>query len=315
MKHLKLLAVSALVLSAMAAFGPASADTSSQPCLACAAPVEQAAAKPVQMALMQRRTETTAAAEALAGPRTDIQVPRDIRTCCDPNLANIVPNTMFSFSTNPAGSIASNYGLTFNPSPAYMTALDNTAGAVLVTTPIPMSLWNTSWLVVEGEMHTDNVPNNTWPVPLDTSWAGFTTVVGGQTIMAWQHAPLTSSVSGVLQQYQFPTVNPMGHLRPDGTRYILRLSTWMWTYVREQGWVKRRIICNNAGDKFVGVRINQAGMRMAPGSSAGSASDLVGLASAVDATPANARMSMSAPVAPTAAEIAALPPEMQRAGQ
>lgn len=241
-------------------------------CSSCAAPNNNTGA-PVKIAqLGPARGDPVLVAQVQAAGRAaavrgdweqDPKGPKEVRSCCDPVLASIDMKTMFSMDLAPGGNLTSNYGLKFTTTPAFNTAFDNTAFIVTVMAGLNPSGFN--WLVMTEEMKTDNIPGNTaWPSPISNGWIG-TTIAPNPGWLAWNQSP-TSTATGTNSPHSYPTVNPTGHMRPDGTVYVMKVSFWLYSYIPGQGWTKRPVYCNNVPDRFVGIRLNTAGMKMAPGS-------------------------------------------------
>jgi hypothetical protein len=193
------------------------------------------------------------------------QNPKDppaVRSCCDPVLASIDMKTMFSMDLAPSGNLTSNYGLKFNTTPAFNTAFDNTA--FIVTVMAGLNPYGFNWLLMTEEMKTDNIPGNTtWPSPISTGWTG-TSIAPNPGWLAWNQSPPTTA-TGTNSPHNYAAVNPSGHMRPDGTVYVMKISFWLYSYIPGQGWTKRPVYCNNVPDRFVGIRLNTAGMKIAPG--------------------------------------------------
>jgi hypothetical protein len=290
MKRKNLYLALALVGSALAG-GSAMAENVGD-CSSCAN------AAPI-MASIQGATRTTGDGQEQAQP---------VRSCCDPVLASINLKTLFSQDLAPGGNLTSNYGLNFNPTPAFNTAFDNTAFMVAVMAGV--NPYGPNWLVMTEEMKTDNVPGNTvWPSPISNGWTG-ASLAPNPGWLAWNQTP-PSTATGSNSPHNYAAVNPSGHMRPDGTVYVMKVSFWLYSYVQGQGWIKRPVYCNNVPDRFVGIRLNTASMKLAPGSKP--ALDMV--SQDANQGTANAKVQVGAASKLTPAEIDALPAEIKAAAR
>ena len=241
-------------------------------CSSCAAPTSNAGApanitqsgtargNPVQVAQIQATGRTAAVRGDWEQNPKD---PKEVRSCCDPVLASIDMKTMFSMDLAPGGNLTSNYGLNFTTTPAFNTAFDNTA--FIVTVMAGLNPYGFNWLLMTEEMKTDNIPGNTtWPSPISNGWTG-ASIAPNPGWLAWNQSPPTTA-TGTNSPHNYSAVNPSGHMRPDGTVYVMKVSFWLYSYIPGQGWTKRPVYCNNVPERFVGIRLNTASMRMAPGS-------------------------------------------------
>ena len=185
---------------------------------------------------------------------------RPVQSCCDPALATMDLRTMFSLDLQPSGNLTSNYGVKFTPTAAYQTALDNTAFMAAVMGGISVAPGSMNWFVVEVEMQTDNVPGNTvWPIPYSPSFGTpVTGVWGNSSILAYNQVP-ASTATGWQSPHTVAWTNSLSppHMRPDGTRYQMRFTYWLYSF-KNGVFTKRPVICSNVREQYIGVRINQA---------------------------------------------------------
>lgn len=220
--------------------------------------------------------------------------------CCDPALATMSMSAMFSEDLAPAGSLTSNYGLLFNPTAAFNTALDNTAFMAAVMGGIPTVPGTMAWLVVEAEMRTTNLPNATWPIVNSPTYGS---PIAGQfgNILAWNQVP-PNTVTPSLDPHNRAWVNALlpAQMRTDGTIYQVRLTYWMYRFINGR-WYRRPVVCSNARDRYVTIQKNQ--------SQRGAAPQLEIASGEAPLNEADARMRMG-DIALSPAEVSALPAEL-----
>lgn len=206
--------------------------------------------------------------------------PRPLVTCCDPVLGTLNIGAMFGKDSMPGGNFGSNYGITFNPTAAFSAAMNNTSFIANVTGGVSPGL---SWLLLVGELRTDNVPLGTPMLTsgnLPTLWNIFTPLGGTQNLAMWD-SPAANVLNvnwGGFNPFVYRYAGPVlgaPHMRADGTRYILKLS-YVMAYQDPTGhWQFRQIECNNARVRYVGFTINSAATRASGGTGAGGALQVV----------------------------------------
>jgi hypothetical protein len=302
---------SLFLVSTVAAFGlmfasmPAWAGSPSTDCAACAAPPQVQ----LQMAQLGPMVGQAAQAAPRSTPRDDF--PKEygpLRTCCDPALAPIKGGTLFGLDVAPGSNFSANYGWNFLPTPAYTAAVNNTAFIANV-----MGGYSSSYLVLVADLKTDNnaaagssAPWSSATLPVDWSSATFTTFVPGPSkiLGVWDSAPANTLGTNwfAIDQFKIPQVAP-NHMRPDGTRYIAKLSYWLYFQVGKT-WQKRQVFCNNVPEMYAGTRINTSAFKVAPGGQSGPMGEFI----SGSAAPAeNSGMRMGTPQAVTPDELNSLP--------
>lgn len=229
-----------------------------------------------------------------------------LQSCCDPALATMDLRTMFSLDLLPGGNLTSNYGVNFTPTAAYQTALDNTAFMAAVMGGISTAPGSMNWLAVEVEMRTDNVAGNTvWPIPYAPNWgtpvAG---IWGNSSILAYNQVP-ANTATGWQSPHTVAWTNSLSptHMRPDGRRYQMRFTYWLYSF-KNKVMSKRPVICSNVREQYIGVRVNQAAGAPKP-----PVLDMTTAAAPISGP--NSSKSLGAEVFLTPAQVSALPAEIR----
>lgn len=245
------------------------------------------------------------------------QNPHDqtISSCCAQDLTSANMLTMFSEELLPGGNLTSNYGLAFNPTAAFGTAMDNSAFMVAVMAGIPVTPGQ-NWLALEAQLRTDNVPGNTvWPIPSGPFGTVVPAMPGSLSILAYNDVAYTS-LTGIQipRPHNRAYLNGLSpaHMRPDGTRYQLRLTYWLYSYNPKTDKItKRPVTCNGLPARTIGIRKN-----VAQGLRAGSAAPRLEMTTeAAPVNQANTRMTIGQAVELSPAEVSALPAQMRPGGR
>jgi len=244
---------------------------------------------------------------------------RPINSCCDPVLASLDYKTMFSLDLMPGGNLSSQYGLNFTPTSAFNTALDNTAFINAVMAGISTAPGSLNFLVLEGNMRTDNAPNSSWPTTLPALWSSMSISINPTNrILAYNQVFLpTATVVNSPRPFGYTELNvwsasnppPPRHMRSDGTRYLIKLDYWMYNIDPKTHTVtKRPVNCSNFRSVYIGSNQNPAGLR-----GTGSSGTKLNLISQTEAAGQASTRAASQNVSQllTAAEVAALPKEMR----
>lgn len=234
-----------------------------------------------------------------------------IRTCCDPALQSIIGSNLFGLDVQAGSSMSANYGWNFLPTPAYTAAVNNTAFIANV-----MGGYSSSFLVLVADLKTDNdpvagsaAPWSAAALPATYTSATFTTFVPGPSkiLGVWDSNPANVLNTNwfAIDQFKIPQVAPT-HMRTDGTRYIAKLSYWLYFKVPGTNqWQKRQVFCNNVPEMYAGSRINTSGMRVAQGGSIGE------IISGSAQPSENAGMRLGGPQTLTPDELNSLPPQIR----
>ena len=164
---------------------------------------------------------------------------------------------------------------------------------------------NLAWLVVKAEMRTDNVAGNTaWPIPHSPTWGS---PVPGQfgDILAYNHVS-ANTPTGSFHPHNnswLSAVNPSA-MRPNGTRYQLHLTYWMYVF---NGFEFQRIpvICSDLKERYLAYRFNQSQNMLIP-----PRRDFTSTLAPLNGRD-HRRMRLGEPVTLSAAEVAALPAEIR----
>jgi hypothetical protein len=309
----KLLLASALTL---AFSGTAMAEDAPMPvapgCTSCALPTSNASA-PVKMAQVQMQAQQ---ARGRAVTRGDWENgPKEPRICCDPQLNNIKFSDYFIDDISDPDPAT--YGLKFNTAnPNYATvlqpAMNNTATLAGILSPAGV---NNGWLLVTGEMKTDNddfqafdgssptpasdfwnAPTTTTSLPLQLVYADPVLNVNPAVGWAWTGAFNDGSLGA-------------GHMARNGTRYAIKFSFWHYYRVNDT-WYVEQVLCNNSKDHYLGRIKSDVTAKIGQG---GSGAASVAIADQ-GASPANARtIKLSPPRVVSAAEMQALPARLRDA--
>ena len=240
--------------------------------------------------------------------------PERPRICCDPQLNNIKFSDYFIDDTSDPNP--STYGLKFNTSnPNYTTvfqpAMNNTATLAGILSPAGV---NNGWLVVFGEMKTDN----------DDLQAFDSTTTPASNF--WNAAPTTTSVANHVV-YADPVLNVLpsagwawtgafndgsllaGHMARNGTRYAVKFRFWHWYKVGGK-WYQEEVLCNNSKDHYLGRIKSDVSRMVGQGGGSGQSTAIADQG----ASAANARnVKVSAPREVSAAEMQAIPAELRAA--
>jgi hypothetical protein len=173
---------------------------------------------------------------------------------------------LFDYDLDPAGNLASNYGIKFDPNsnPAFKNAVNNSAFIANVMLGLPYSHF-----IIRAQMRTDNVANQAWP-SLGKAHL-YENVWNAGNNHQWNHnlyvedSSFPNLLGSASQPFPRPNMAP-GHMKADGTRYVIKLTYWVaYTDPASGQWVARQIICTNVPSIYVGANINTANMKMAPG--------------------------------------------------
>ena len=252
-----------------------------------------------------------------------IKPDRPINSCCDPVLASLNYKPMFAEDLMPGGNVTSPYGLKFTPTPALNAAMDNTAFISAVMAGISTAPTSLNWLVLEGNMRTDNVANSSWPTttPFAVLWNAMTpnSINPTSRVLAYNQVFQPSgTVVGSPNPFGYAELNTWSasssitprHLRPDGTRYLAELDFWIYTLDFDSKPIKltkRPVNCSNFDSVYVDFDKDHRARR-----GAGTALNVV---SQIEMAGQNTRRAAARNVSQvlTAAEVAALPKEMRDA--
>lgn len=236
--------------------------------------------------------------------------PVTVKSCCDPILTTTDMLTQFQEELALGGNLTSTFGLKFNPTPAFQTAMDNSAFMAAIMAGLPLTPGQ-SFLVLEAEMRTDNIPGNTtWPIVYDPNFGPVVpTASGSWSILAFNDVSYTS-VTGV----QTPAPYSQSHLSPnhmkkDGTRYQFYMTYWLYTFDwAAMKYTKRQVICNDVEGIYMGIRDNRSTSR-------GSKSSIEKTISLRMASGRDTKMSLGRAIQLTPEQVAKLPAEMRRRGR
>lgn len=275
-------ALSLLVFSpVMAETAPASALAS---CAACAAPAD--------VAQQDEPRRPRQASEAFAMPRGGpIKGEHGSPSiCCDPAMFIPVAQFQSMFKDDPsAGNIASNFGFTFNPTPAFVSSVNNTAFIANTLLGLPFSHF-----IIRAETRTDDQPHGSFvPGTLDATWNSF-----GRVVRGWNQNFYVedSNLGYVMAANTNPftvALNAPSDMVRDGRRYIVKFTYWVaYTDPRTHEWVARQVVCNNVPNRYIGISKDTVGMKIGAGNSNGP----VIIAEDVVADPQGSTMSFGKPV-------------------
>ncbi len=253
MKRKNLLLALALLGTSLTS-GSAMAQNGALDCTSCGV------AAPVKMAQVQMQ-QVPSRAVAIRGDGDQ----NELRTCCDPATANLNWANVLSWDET-TGTLGSRYGVKFdaNAVTGLHSAMHNTAAMAAIMNLTPTN----SWLVMMGDLRTDNKDAGTWPADP----GGFASTVPNRSVDAWNNAGgyngfstiangwlgiwaafNTTSHSTTSMSFGQSSMNFIAppHMRGDLTRYTMKTSLWLW-YRVGQVWYQREVLCNNVPRKYFG---------------------------------------------------------------
>lgn len=223
-------------------------------CVTCASSAKLAQLDPVRGRPMQ-------ASDPVAMPHNPVPQENGAPSiCCDPAMFVPISQFMGMFKDDPLnGLISANFGIIFNPTPAFKNAVNNTAFVANTLLGLPFSHF-----IIRAEMRTDDQPHTAF-VP-----GTLASTFGGRIVRGWnqnfyvEDSPLSSVMAANANPFTQMLNAPSDMVR-DGRRYIVKFTYWVAYTDRTGNWVARQVICNNVPDRYIGISKDTVGAKIGAG--------------------------------------------------